>query len=81
MASHQTTKGRSVISSAANTAINNISYQLGQLSAAANKISDPNQIADAADIVAFKEASAATEISVAVLNKINQTHRLVDVIA
>lgn len=70
-----------MISSAATTAINNISHQLGHLSAAANKISDPNQIADAGDIVAFKEASAATEISVAVLKKINQTHRLVDVIA
>ncbi len=70
-----------MISSATSAAINNISRSLGQLAAASEKISNPDTLADASDIVAYKQAASETEIGVAVLKKINQSQRLIDVIA
>lgn len=62
-------------------AINNLNASLQQFAEAAAKISDPNRAADLSDIVQLKQAQANAEIGAAVLAKINESQRLVDIIA
>ena len=69
-----------MIGSATSTAISGIQTNFGALGKLADKISNPDSVADAGDIVAFKQAANATEINVAVLKKIIDTSRSVDLI-
>ena len=64
-----------------NIAINSINQNLAKFNKLANKITDPNTPADAKDIVAFKEAGTQAEVSVAVLKKLLDTQRAVDIFA
>lgn len=59
-----------------------LNQNLGNFSALSSKISDPGSQANASDIVASQQASAAAEVSVAVLQKtLEVQQQAVDVIA
>ena len=63
------------------SAINNLNTSLQRFYSAASKVSDPNQSADANDIIEMKQAVADAEVGARILKKINETKRLVDLLA
>ncbi len=63
------------------TSINSISQNLAKFSQLADKIADPNSAADAEDIVQFKAAGENAKISTAVLKRVLDTQRAVDILA
>lgn len=69
-----------MIGSATSLAIGGFQSNYAALTGLANKISNPDTQADASDIVAFKEAATAAEVNVAVLKKIIDTSRSIDIL-
>lgn len=63
------------------SSVSSISQSLARFSDHANRISNPDIPADVGDIVALKEAGVQTEVAVAVLKKILDTTRAVDIVA